>query len=52
VNQTFDEIVVGPTSELRRLITADDLYVFAVVSGNDNPMHLTDTDVGGGRTAH
>jgi phosphotransacetylase/acyl dehydratase len=47
VNQTFDEIRVGQTSELRRLITADDLYVFAVASGNYNPMHLTDTDVDG-----
>ena len=45
VNRTFDELQPGDTAELRRLITADDLYVFAVASGNYNPMHLTDTDL-------
>ena len=47
VNRTFDEIAAGDRAELRRLITADDLYVFAAASGNANPMHLTDSDLDG-----
>ena len=40
VNRTHDEITIGETAELRRLLTADDLFGFATVSGNFNPMHL------------
>jgi phosphotransacetylase/acyl dehydratase len=47
VNRTPDEISVGDTAEIRRLITAEDLYVFAAASGNYNPMHLTDSDLNG-----
>lgn len=43
-NRTFDELEPGDTASLRRLITADDLYVFAAASGNYNPMHLPDED--------
>ncbi|WP_375687750.1 bifunctional enoyl-CoA hydratase/phosphate acetyltransferase [Pseudooceanicola sp. LIPI14-2-Ac024] len=43
-NRTFDEIRVGDTSELKRLITVDDLLVFANVSGNHNPLHIFDAD--------
>lgn len=43
-NRTFDEIKVGETAELRRLLTSDDLYVFATASGNYNPMHLPGMD--------
>jgi phosphate butyryltransferase len=50
VNRTFDEIQPGDHAELRRLITADDLYVFAAASGNSNPMHLMDTDMDGDGT--
>ncbi|MDP3340763.1 bifunctional enoyl-CoA hydratase/phosphate acetyltransferase [Frigidibacter sp.] len=46
-NRTFDEIQPGDSAELRRLITQDDLYVFAVSSGNTNPMHLQDSDLDG-----
>ena len=49
--RTFDEMQPGDRAELRRLITADDLFVFAAASGNSNPMHLTDTDVDGNGTA-
>lgn len=49
-NRTFDEMQVGDAAELRRLITADDLYVFAVASGNTNPMHLQDSDIDGDGT--
>ncbi|AWX92291.1 hypothetical protein DPM13_00550 [Paracoccus mutanolyticus] len=38
VNSTFDELQPGDSAELRRLITPDDLYVFAAASGNYNPM--------------
>jgi phosphate butyryltransferase len=46
-NRTFSELSVGDSVELRRLVTADDLYVFAVASGNHNPLHLTDSDLDG-----
>ena len=47
VNRTFDELVAGEVAEARRLITLDDLYVFAASSGNYNPMHLADSDLDG-----
>ncbi|HRK38336.1 MAG TPA: bifunctional enoyl-CoA hydratase/phosphate acetyltransferase [Burkholderiaceae bacterium] len=51
INRTFAELEPGDKAELRRLVTADDLYVFAAVSGNHNPMHLRDSDLDGdGRT--
>ncbi len=43
-NRTLEEMNPGDTAELRRLVTADDLYVFAVASGNFNPMHLPGID--------
>ncbi len=46
-NRLFDEMQIGDRAELRRLITPDDLYVFAAASGNYNPMHLPDQDVDG-----
>jgi phosphotransacetylase/acyl dehydratase len=50
VNKTFAEIAPGDRAELRRLITADDLYIFAAASGNSNPMHLADSDLDGNGT--
>ena len=47
VNRTFAELAIGETAELRRLVTADDLFVFAAASGNSNPMHLPSQDVDG-----
>jgi len=44
VNRTYEEIGPGESAELRRLITPDDLYGFASVSGNHNPMHLPGED--------
>ncbi len=44
-NRTFDELQPGDSAELKRLITPDDLYVFAAASGNYNPMHLQDSDL-------
>ena len=43
-NHTFEDLKVGDRAELKRLCTADDLIVFANVSGNHNPMHLHDED--------
>ena len=47
VNRTFEEIQVGDTAEIRRLVTNEDLDVFAAASGNHNPMHLLDSDLDG-----
>ena len=44
VNRTYEELAAGDKAELRRLITPDDLYVFAAASGNYNPMHLPEHD--------
>lgn len=46
-NRTFDDLSVGQTAELVRLVTPDDLYVFAASSGNYNPMHMPDGDLDG-----
>ena len=53
VNRTFSELILGETAELRRLVTLDDLYVFAAASGNYNPMHLPGHEVeGNGQLQH
>jgi phosphate butyryltransferase len=46
-NRTLAELAPGDSAELRRLITHDDLYVFAASSGSHNPMHLSDSDLDG-----
>ena len=43
-NRPLDRLKVGDKAELRRLCTADDLLIFAVATGNHNPMHLPDID--------
>lgn len=43
-NTTFDELTVGQTASIERTVTANDLYVFAHVSGNTNPMHMPTMD--------
>jgi phosphate butyryltransferase len=43
-NRPLSELRVGDTAEIKRLITTDDLYVFATASGNHNPMHLPNED--------
>ena len=43
-NRPLDRLKAGDRAELRRLCTADDLLIFAVATGNHNPMHLPDTD--------
>ncbi|MCE4557131.1 bifunctional enoyl-CoA hydratase/phosphate acetyltransferase [Pelomonas cellulosilytica] len=39
-NRSFDEIAVGDSASLERTVTAADLQLFAVLSGDVNPQHL------------
>jgi phosphate acetyltransferase len=39
-NHTFDEIRVGESASLSRTLTAKDIQLFALVSGDVNPAHL------------
>ncbi|NEW86147.1 phosphate acetyltransferase [Rhodopseudomonas sp. WA056] len=39
-NRTFDEIAIGDTASLVRTLTYRDIEVFAVMSGDVNPMHV------------
>ena len=39
-NRTFDEIAIGDSAGLTRTLTADDIALFAVMSGDINPAHL------------
>lgn len=41
-NRTYDELAVDDAASITRLVTPDDLYVFAHVSGNLNPVNLPD----------
>ncbi|MFN3644701.1 MAG: bifunctional enoyl-CoA hydratase/phosphate acetyltransferase [Gemmobacter sp.] len=43
-NRPYAELRVGDSAELVRLVTPDDLFAFANVSGNHNPMHLPGLD--------
>ncbi|MBK5933258.1 phosphate butyryltransferase [Rhodovulum imhoffii] len=43
-NHPFSELKIGDSAEMRRLLTIDDLYVFAAATGNHNPMHLPRED--------
>ncbi|HEY0233651.1 MAG TPA: bifunctional enoyl-CoA hydratase/phosphate acetyltransferase [Afipia sp.] len=40
VNRTFDELSVGETASLVRLVKPDDIKLFAAMSGDINPAHL------------
>lgn len=39
-NKTYDELAVGDSAERTHLITDKELQLFAVVSGDRNPLHL------------
>ena len=39
-NRTFDEIAIGDSASLRRVLTKDDILLFAAVSGDVNPAHV------------
>jgi phosphate acetyltransferase len=40
VNRIFDELFVGETASLVRLVKPDDIKIFAAMSGDVNPAHL------------
>ena len=52
----FDELSVGQTAEMTRVVGEQDLVAFAEVSGDSNPVHLDEayaaTTAFGGRIAH
>jgi len=39
-NRTFDEIAVGDSASIERTLRAEDIQLFAVLSGDVNPQHL------------
>src|SRR5271166_971378 len=55
-NRTFDELTVGDTASLVRIVGRDDIDLFAAVSGDLNPAHLdavfASTDLFGHVVAH
>ena len=40
ISHTYEDLSIGDTASVTRVVTPDDLYVFAHVSGNLNPLHL------------
>ncbi len=43
-NKLYDELKIGDTASIKRVCTANDLYIFAHASGNVNPLHLPADD--------
>jgi phosphate butyryltransferase len=41
-NRLYDELKLGDSASIKRVCTANDLYIFAHASGNLNPLHLPD----------
>ncbi len=41
-NKTFDEIQVGDTASMERMLTKQDIDMFGVLSGDLNPTHFSD----------
>ena len=39
-NKTFAEIAIGDSASITRSLSADDIALFAAVSGDFNPAHL------------
>lgn len=39
-NRLFNEIAIGETASITRILTAEDIKLFALVSGDVNPAHL------------
>ena len=42
-NRIFDEIAVGDSAAMQRTLTAQDIQLFAVLSGDANPQHLDES---------
>ena len=55
-NLTFDEITIGQTATYSKIVSEQDIQLFAVVSGDANPVHLDEAYAAGtqfqGRIAH
>lgn len=55
-NHTYDEITLGQTAEYSKRISAEDIQLFAALSGDVNPIHLDEdyaaTTPFGGCIAH
>jgi phosphate butyryltransferase len=45
-NTTWDELQIGASASLERTCLVQDLYLFAHVSGNMNPLMLPDEGAG------
>ena len=41
-NKTFDEIHIGDTARMQRMLTKQDIDVFGLLSGDMNPTHFSD----------
>jgi phosphate acetyltransferase len=41
-NKTFDEIQIGDTASMERMLTKQDINMFGVLSGDMNPTHFSD----------
>ena len=41
-NKTFEEINIGDSASLQRTLTKRDIDLFAAISGDMNPTHLSD----------
>ena len=39
-NRTFDELAIGDSASMVRIVGRDDIDLFAAVSGDTNPAHL------------
>lgn len=50
-SRIFSDLSVGDTASITRVVTPDDLYVFAHVSGNLNPANLPASAAGNGGVA-
>ena len=42
-NVPFDEIFVGQTYENQKTVTEEDILLFAIVSGDNNPVHVDES---------
>jgi len=43
-NRLYNELNIGDAASIKRICTANDLYIFAHASGNLNPLHLPDEE--------
>lgn len=41
-NKTFDEIQIGDSASMQRMLTKQDVDLFGLLSGNMNPIHFSD----------